>query len=124
MKRISTEGLGANDTLVVEHNEIAGAKKTIPMIGYLEFLGSASAGIETERGAILSLFNAAATVGFVALATTADPMPAAPAAPGANILQLKPNDYTTICLGPNSKIKSSANITAYTLIDHSKLTRE
>jgi hypothetical protein len=47
-----------------------------------------------------------------------------PSAVGADTVQLRPNDYTTVAIGANTVIRSSANVTIYELVDNSQLIEE
>ena len=124
LKRRIMDSIGAGDTLNVEHNGPSGAKKVLPMTGYMEHIGAADVQREVEKGALIALFNNSATVGFLQMGLSGSTIAVAPAAAGENIIHLKPNDYTIISLGPNAVFRSSANVTAYRLVDSSELQSE
>jgi hypothetical protein len=122
-KRVNTEAIGGSDTLGAEHNILAGAKKTIPVLGHLKYLGAGSgADLQVAKGALLSCYNNSGTVAFIKMSKAA--IGSDPSAAGADIVHLKPNDYTTIAIGANTVVRSSANVTVYELVDNSKLIEE
>jgi hypothetical protein len=123
-KRSITDSPDASGVVNIEHNLPSGAKKVLPLIGYLEYIGDASAQKEVAAGELIALFNNSATVGFLKMALAGATIASAPSAAGPDIIHLKPNDYTIISLGPNAVFRSSANITAYRLVDASILSKE
>ena len=119
-RRVNKEAIGSNETLTTEHNLLAGAKKTIPMIGYLNYIGSGS-GADTNlpKGTLVACYNNSGTAAFFKMSTAA--IGSDPSAVGAGVVQLKPNDYTILSIGLNTVVRSSANVTLYELVDSSQL---
>lgn len=120
-KRSISDSPDAAGAANIEHNLPSGAKKVLPLTGYLEYISSDTNQHQIEPGTLIAFYNNASTAGFVEMALAGVTIASAPAAPGANVMHLKPNDYTIISLGPNGSYRTSANVTAYRLIDASFL---
>lgn len=119
-RRNPTNSIGANDSTTIEHNAWAGAKKTIPMVGYLEYQGTGA--LQFEVGALLSLFNSTTSVQYAAFAVLGASAPATPGAAGMQIIELPPMAYTPIAMGPYAQITTSSGVSVYRLMDDTTFT--
>lgn len=109
-----------NQIPAIEHNNIAGAKKVINNLGYLQFLATGAISPLLPQGAIVSVYNANAVTSYVGYSNNVA-MPA-PAAPGVDVIPLEPLSWTTICIGPNQYVLGAAGVSTYLLVDNTKLT--
>jgi len=120
-KRVINNGvLVGHDAQQLEHNQTSGSKKVLPQAGYPVYIGDGSAVRYVTRGGYVMLWNLTGTIGYVKLSDAT--ATGAPAAPGAKIIPVPPNNFITICMGPNASILGSAStIHIYEIMDQSSL---
>ncbi len=115
-RRLVDSSVGFNDAQINEHNEFAGAKKTLPLGGCLKRIGAITAThVTRKRGETIALFNNSGSVAWFIKGETDADVSATP--DSTNGIAVPPNSYFYVSMGPNRAIKGSASIIAYKVMD-------
>ena len=113
-----SESIDQQAATSVEHNNLAGSKKTFQAGPYLEIIGGIATAYNCGKGASLWIFNNSSSVAFVKFGA------AAVAAPTGitDGIALEPNSYTYLNSGYNDFVRASAaTVGCYKVSDDSAI---